>query len=150
LWKLQKLILGQNLILVNFVVIISSIIEREEIMFVKPLNNIPKEEVKAGEKTTRQILISSEEGPNFAMRKFTIEPGGGMPMHTNSVEHEQLVLNGKAKVIIGGQEFEAKKNDVVFIPANVPHSYKNESNEPFEFLCVVPNKTDVMGIVDKK
>ncbi|MCX6175039.1 MAG: cupin domain-containing protein [Ignavibacteriales bacterium] len=119
-------------------------------MFVKPLNNIPKEEVKAGEKTSKQVLISSEEGPNFAMRKFSIEPGGGMPMHTNTVEHEQLVLNGNAKVIIGGCEFEAKKDDIVFIPANTPHSYKNIGNEPFEFLCVVPNKTDVMEIVDKK
>ena len=116
-------------------------------MYIKPLDGIAKEEVKAGTKTTRQVLISSEEGPNFAMRKFTIEPDGGMPMHTNSVEHEQLVLNGKAKVIIGGQEFEAKKNDVVFIPANVPHSYKTIGNEPFEFLCVVPNKTDVMEVV---
>ncbi len=116
-------------------------------MYIKPLDGIAKEEIKAGQKTTRQVLISSEEGPNFAMRKFSIEPGGEMPMHTNSVEHEQLVLNGKAKVIIGDQEFEAKKNDVVFIPANVPHSYKTIGNEPFEFLCVVPNKTDVMEIL---
>jgi quercetin dioxygenase-like cupin family protein len=116
-------------------------------MFIKPLNSIPKEEVKAGTRTTRQVLISPEEGPNFAMRKFTIEPGGEMPMHTNTVEHEQLVLNGKAKVIIGGREFEAKKNDIAFIPANVPHSYKTIGNEPFEFLCVVPNEADVMEIV---
>jgi quercetin dioxygenase-like cupin family protein len=116
-------------------------------MFIKPLDKVPKEEVKSGEKTTRQVLISSGEGPNFAMRKFTIEPGGGMPMHTNSVEHEQLVLNGSAKVIIGGQEFDAKKNDIVFIPAGVPHSYQNNGDEPFEFLCVVPNKTDVMKIL---
>lgn len=116
-------------------------------MYIKPLDRIVKEEVKAGEKTTRQVLISPEEGPNFAMRKFTIEPGGGMPMHTNTVEHEQLVLNGNAKVIIGDHEFEAKKNDIVFIPASVPHSYKNEGNEPFEFLCVVPNKEDVIEIL---
>jgi len=116
-------------------------------MYIKHLAGVVKEEVKAGTKTTRQVLISSEEGTNFAMRKFTIEPGGGMPMHTNSVEHEQLVLNGSAKVIIGGQEFDAKKNDIVFIPAGVPHSYQNNGDEPFEFLCVVPNKTDIMEIL---
>jgi len=116
-------------------------------MYVKPLSEVKKEEVKAGTKTTRQVLISSKEGPNFAMRKFTIEPGGEMPMHTNTVEHEQLVLGGKAKVIIGGQIFEVKKNDVVFIPAGVPHCYKAIGNEPFEFLCVVPNKEDVIEIV---
>ncbi len=116
-------------------------------MFVKQMIDVLKEEVKAGIKTTRQVLIGPSEGPNFAMRKFSIAPGGGMPMHTNAVEHEQLVLNGKADVVIGDQKFVAKKDDVVFIPAGVPHSYTTLGDEPFEFLCVVPNKTDIVEIV---
>lgn len=116
-------------------------------MYIKPLSSVAKENVGVGVKTTKQVLISSEEGPNFAMRKFSIEPGGEMPMHTNSVEHEQLILKGRAKVIINGKEFEAKKDDVVFIPANVPHCYKTIGTEPFEFLCVIPNKEDIMEII---
>lgn len=116
-------------------------------MFIKQISDITAEEVIAGTKTTRQVLISSSEGPNFAMRKFSIAPGGGMPMHTNTVEHEQLVLNGKADVIIGEEKFVAKKDDVVFIPAGIPHSYTTLGEEPFEFLCVVPNKQDVVEIV---
>jgi quercetin dioxygenase-like cupin family protein len=117
-------------------------------MFVKQINTFPKEEVKAGSKTTRQVLISSQEAPNFAMRKFTIEPGGEMPMHTNTVEHEQLVLGGCAEVIIGENNFVVKKNDVVFIPAGVPHCYKTIGDEPFEFLCLVPNKEDIIKMVE--
>ena len=117
-------------------------------MFVKQINSFPKEEVKAGTKTTRQVLISSQEAPNFAMRKFTIEPGGDMPMHTNTVEHEQLVLGGSADVVLGDQKFVVKKNDVVFIPAGVPHCYKTIGDEPFEFLCLVPNKEDIIKIVE--
>ncbi len=116
-------------------------------MFVKKIDQIIKEEVKAATKTYRQVLIGSGEGPNFAMRKFTIEPGGEMPMHTNTVEHEQLILNGHAKVVIGDKTFDAGKNDIVFIPAGVPHCYKTIGAEPFEFLCVVPNKVDVMEMV---
>lgn len=119
-------------------------------MSVKKLNEVPKEEVKAATKTSRQVLIGPSEGPNFAMRKFTIEPGGSMPMHTNTVEHEQLVLGGKAIVVIGDKTFEAKKDDVVFIPAKTPHSYQTVGNEPFEFLCVVPNKEDIMEILNEK
>ncbi|MCL6098426.1 MAG: cupin domain-containing protein [Bacteroidetes bacterium] len=119
-------------------------------MSVKKLNEVPKEEVKAATKTTWQILIGPGEGPNFAMRKFTIEPGGSMPMHTNTVEHEQLVLGGKAIVVIGDKTFEAKKDDVVFIPAKTPHSYQAVGNEPFEFLCVVPNKEDIMEMLNEK
>jgi quercetin dioxygenase-like cupin family protein len=117
-------------------------------MFVKQINAFPKEEVKAGSKTTRQVLISPQEAPNFAMRKFTIDPGGNMPMHTNTVEHEQLVLGGSAEVIIGENNFVVKKDDVVFIPAGVPHCYITIGDEPFEFLCLVPNKEDIIKIVE--
>jgi quercetin dioxygenase-like cupin family protein len=118
-------------------------------MSVKKIKDVPVEEVTAGTGTTKQVLIGSDEGPNFAMRKFTIEPGGEMPMHTNSVEHEQLVLGGRAEVKIGDQSFEAEKDDVVYIPAGVPHCYKTIGNRPFEFLCVVPNKKDVIEIVKR-
>lgn len=104
-------------------------------------------EVKAGKNTTRQVLISDQEGPNFAMRKFIMEKGGGMPNHTNTVEHEQYVLQGKASIGIGDQTFEVSKGDVVFIPANVPHWYTNIGDEPFEFLCLIPNQEDIITVV---
>jgi len=116
-------------------------------MYIKQLIEIPTEEVKAGMKTTRQVLIGSHEAPNFVMRKFTIEPGGDMPLHTNTVEHEQIVLGGSAEVVIGGQKYIVKKDDVVFIPAGVPHCYKTIGDKSFEFLCVVPNKEDIVELV---
>lgn len=118
-------------------------------MPVKHINEIPKETVQAGSKTTRQILIGPEEGPNFAMRRFTIEPGGKMPPHTNTVEHEQYVLKGRAQIGIGDEVFEVKKNDIVFIPAGIPHWYKTLGEEPFEFLCMVPNKPDKITLLQE-
>lgn len=119
-------------------------------MYIRSLDSVPKEKVNAGKNTFRQVLIGSEEAPNFAMRRFIIEPGGEMPNHTNTVEHEQLVLNGRAIVGIGTETFEVKKNDVVFIPALVPHWYKTVGDEPFEFLCMVPNQEDIIQIIDPK
>jgi len=118
-------------------------------MIIRSLNDIPKEKISAGKNTFRQMLISPDEAPNFAMRKFIIEPGGEMPKHTNTVEHEQLVLNGRASVGIGNETFEAQKDDVVFIPANIPHSYKTIGDDPFEFLCMVPNKKDIIKIIEE-
>jgi len=117
-------------------------------MFVKDLTKIKKEKITAGKNTSVQVLISSKEGPHFAMRKFTIEPGGSMPKHTNSVEHEQLVLNGSAKIGIGDETFEVKQNNIIFIPAGTPHWYETVGSEPFEFLCMVPNKEDKIEIVN--
>lgn len=46
-------------------------------MFVKQMSAVAAEEVKAGTKTTRQVLISPSEGPNFAMRKIHNRAGRG-------------------------------------------------------------------------
>ena len=116
-------------------------------MTVKNLDTIKKVKVTAGNDTYMQVLISAEEGPNFAMRRFVIEPGGRMPEHTNLVEHEQFVLKGHAKVGIAENLFEVKQNDVVFIPAGVPHWYEPLGTEPFEFLCMVPNTEDKVEII---
>ena len=113
----------------------------------KHSSSIPAEVVPAGTKTRRQVLIGPEVGPNFALRKFIMEPGGGMPMHTNTVEHEQYVLSGSARVVIGDEVLTVEKDDVVFIPGGVPHSYEALGEEPFEFLCVVPNLPDETTIV---
>ncbi len=117
-------------------------------MPVRPTRSVPVEFVPAGAGTTKQVLIGSDEGPNFALRKFIMEPGGGMPLHTNTVEHEQYVLRGRARVVIGDDLMEVGKDDVVFIPAGVPHSYQTLGNEPFEFLCAVPNLPDETTILE--
>lgn len=114
---------------------------------VQQAETVPKNTVAAGTKTSIQVLISSEQAPNFAMRCFTIEPGGGMPNHTNAVEHEQYVLGGRAEVGIGDRVYEVKAGDVVFIPAGVPHWYKNDGDEAFRFLCLVPNQPDTIEFV---
>ncbi len=103
-------------------------------------------EVTAGKKTTMQTLISSEEAPNFAFRKFVMGPHGGMPKHTNLVEHEQYVLKGSGTIEIADEVFEVSEGDSVYIPSQVPHSYK-AGKDGFEFICVVPNKEDKIEIV---
>ena len=114
---------------------------------IKSVDEFEEQKVDAREGVSIQVLISNEEAPHFAMRKFRIKKGGFMPYHTNSVEHEQYVLNGKAKVILDGKEFIAKKDDRLFIPAGVAHSYEVIGDEDYEFLCLVPNKEDKIEIV---
>ena len=116
-------------------------------MSVKHAREVEAQEVANGVKTTKQVLISTQEAPNFALRRFIMEPGGGMPRHTNTVEHEQYVLSGKARIGIAEDVFEVKKGDVVFIPEKVSHWYQNIGDENFEFLCIVPNKPDKTTIL---
>ncbi len=116
----------------------------------KSTNDVPAEPVGAGSGTVKQVLIGPEEGPNFSMRRFVIEPGGGMPNHTNMGEHEQYVLGGAARIGLGDDVIEVTMGDVIFIPAGVPHCYESLGPEDFEFLCVVPNGPDEIHIVENE
>ncbi len=116
-------------------------------MKVRNIGRIPREAVEAASKTERQVLIGPDVGPHFAMRRFIMQPGGGMPNHINTVEHEQYVLRGRAIIGIGAEEFTVEQGDVVFIPAGTPHWYRTEGDEAFEFLCMVPNLPDATKLV---
>ena len=115
---------------------------------VRHADDVPADAVGAGRATVRRVLIDAADAPNFALRKFTMEPGGGMPRHTNAVEHEQYVLRGRARIGIGDRVFEVGADDVVYIPAGVPHWYEALEGEAFEFLCAVPNQPDRIDILD--
>ncbi len=115
---------------------------------VKAAGAVPLQDVSSGASTRSQVLLGPEDGaPRFAMRRFVMGEGGGMPLHTNLVEHEQYVLRGRGRVVIGEEVHVVTKGDVLFIPAGVPHSY-TVLDAPFEFLCVVPNAKDEIAIVE--
>lgn len=103
-------------------------------------SSVPAKEVERAKRTYIQWLISREDGAmRYEMRKFVILPGGEIPPHLHpDVEHEQYVLRGKYLLLIGGEEKEVKQGDVVFIPPNTIHGYRNLHNEPAEFLCIIP------------
>lgn len=117
-------------------------------MGVKDSNQIQFNKVDVAKNTFIQILIPPEENNNFAMRKFTIKKGGMIPLHKNLIEHQQYVLCGKAELKIGDEISIAQRDSVVFIPAGVPHSYKNIGDTDFEFLCLVPKKEDKMTLME--
>jgi len=105
---------------------------------VKRAEDVERSIVTGGKATQMQMLIGPEDGvPNFVMRRFIMDEGGGMPTHTNETEHEQYVLRGRAEVGIDNEIHEVRAGDVVFIPAGMPHYYK-VLDAPFEFLCMIP------------
>lgn len=108
---------------------------------------VDRQQVKAGRATEMQVLIGPDEGAaNFWMRRFIMGEGGGMPRHTNEVEHEQFVLRGRARIGIADEVLEVKAGDVVYIPARQPHFYE-VVEAPFEFLCMVPNSEDQIRVL---
>ena len=90
-------------------------------------------------KTAVRWLITKDIGAeNFAMRLFEMEPGGYSPLHTHPWEHEVFVLDGEGFLFDGEKATPFKANDVVFVPANEKHQFKNDSDKPLRFLCLIP------------
>ena len=58
------------------------------------------------------------------------------------------MLRGRATIGLGDEVMEVKQGDVVFMPAGMPHWYRVEGDEPFEFLCVVPNLPDKIEMLE--
>ncbi len=114
---------------------------------VRRADDVPANRVELGTATTTQVLLGADDAaPHFAMRRFRMEDGGGMPLHTNQVEHEQYVLRGRARIVLGEETVEVAADDVLLIPAGLPHSYE-VIEAPFEFLCLVPNRPDRIDLV---
>ncbi len=90
--------------------------------------------------TTMRWLIGRRTGAKtYAMRIFEMQPGGKIPLHSHSEEHEIFILRGEAKLLGDCEADVVKKDDVVFIPADHPHGYDNTNGkEVFSFICVIP------------
>lgn len=115
---------------------------------VRHADTVRQQPIAAGQNAQMQVLLGEEDGtPHFAMRRFRMGEGGGMPRHTNQVEHEQYVLSGRAEITIGDDVHRVAPGQVLYIPAGVPHSYR-VMEAPFEFLCLVPNGPDRIDFVD--
>ena len=120
--------------------------------------------VDAADGLRKGVLLDESDGaPNFALRRFTLEPGARVPEHTNEVEHEQYVLKGEYTVGIreaseasgtageavdGGEEYTVSAGDSLLIPAGAVHWYRNEGDAEGAFLCAVPNGDDAIELVE--
>ena len=110
-------------------------------MIKKNLQSVPQQTVTmpGAENCQMQLLCGPDDGcPTFAMRRFTVAPGGCTPKHQHDYEHEVLVLAGEGVVFGNGIEQPLKTGDVLYVPANELHQFRNTADTPLQFICLVP------------
>jgi quercetin dioxygenase-like cupin family protein len=123
--------------------------EQQPTPVVKRAEEVEYEDVDAADGMSKGVLVGEAEGaPNFAARRFVLDPGATVPEHTNEVEHEQYVLSGEYVVGIGDEEHVVSAGDSLLIPAGAVHWYRNESGSEGSFVCVVPNGDDAIELVE--
>jgi quercetin dioxygenase-like cupin family protein len=89
--------------------------------------------------TIRWLITKEKDGaPRFSIRRFEIKPEGQIGIHGHPQEHEIYILSGKGEALSSTEKFELNANDVIFVPPNEKHGYRNTGNEILIFLCVIP------------
>ena len=87
----------------------------------------------------RWLIGENDKAPNFAMRQFEVAPGGHTPRHQHPYEHEVFVLEGEGMVLEGDRQHPLRTGDVVYVQPDEVHQFRNTSDQPLKFLCLVPN-----------
>ena len=110
-------------------------------MIFKHADDVPSQAVtmEGVEGTEIQWLVTEEDGaPTCALRRFTIRPGGVIPLHGHEWEHEIYILAGEARAFTGDSSVDVRAGDVLFIPPGELHGYESTGDGDLSFLCVVP------------
>ena len=86
-----------------------------------------------------RVLIGQEDGAaNFCMRFFEMGPGGYTPKHSHDWEHEVFVHQGNGEVFMDNKWHSLSPGSAIFVPPNVEHQFRNNSEQVFTFVCLVP------------
>ena len=89
-------------------------------------SNIPARQRGGGAKTIP--LVTRRTGSTSFINGITIfEPGAAIQMHKHNCEESVLMLEGTAVAEINGVEYPVHAGDITFIPAGMPHRFRNTS-----------------------
>ncbi len=86
------------------------------------------------------FLLDERRGaPHFAMRRFTVAPGGYTPLHRHEWEHEVYILSGEGVLVTEEGEQPLAPDSACLVAPGEKHQFRCAGSEPLEFLCLVPN-----------
>jgi len=90
--------------------------------------------------TIREVITPADGAPRFSMRVFEVAPGGSTPRHGHAWEHEVYVAAGRGVVWSAeSADHPISEGDTIFVPGGEEHQFRNDSDELFRFVCLIPN-----------
>ncbi len=87
----------------------------------------------------RYLIVEEFGAPNFEMRYFELEKGTSSSKDLHDSEHEIFVVRGRGRLVLEGKNYSLRSGDAVLIAPREEHQLFQEGEEPFGFLCLVPN-----------
>jgi quercetin dioxygenase-like cupin family protein len=88
----------------------------------------------------KRLVVGPADGaPSFALRVFTLAPGGYTPSHRHSFEHENVILEGRGVLRTEDGDVPLAPGAVALVRPDEVHQFRNAGDTPFSFVCLVPN-----------
>ena len=75
-----------------------------------------------GEQLNKLISRQMLSGDNATVARLLMKPGAVVPRHFHVSEQFSLILSGVLKFVFDDREVVVRGGEVLYIPANVPHS----------------------------
>ena len=87
--------------------------------------------------TTPLVTTPVARGENRITSGMSVYPvGSGAPMHSHNCDEHVTVLEGAAEVLVEGEVTRLEQFDTTYIPAPLPHLFRNIGTEPLRILWV--------------
>jgi quercetin dioxygenase-like cupin family protein len=82
------------------------------------------------------LLTGRDTAGRYCLIDMHVPPGGGPPPHRHDFEESFTVLEGEIEATFRGVSSTIRAGQVINIPANAPHQFRNKSQEPARLLCI--------------
>ena len=82
------------------------------------------------------LLIAKDTAGRYSLIDMYVPPGGGPPLHRHDFEESFTVLEGEIVATFRGTKSTIRAGEAMKIPANAPHQFRNESEQPARLLCI--------------
>ena len=113
---------------------------------VKRIEEVPGVDLSDGAEVVnviKQVLLGPADGaPTFAVRLFTLGPGGHTPNHRHPFEHGVIVLEGEGELSTPDGPRPLRAGSVALVPPDEQHQFRNTGRTAFKFLCIVPRRVE--------
>lgn len=88
-------------------------------------------------RTTPLVTTTAAGGENRITSGMSVyPPGTGAPMHSHNCDEHVTVLEGEAEVLVEGAVTRLGRFDTTYIPAPIPHLFRNVGSGPLRILWV--------------
>ena len=91
-----------------------------------------------GDGVETRLMVGHATDPTapFTTGTTSFPAGCAAPLHTHNCAEQVTILSGEAEAMVGGEVRQLGPMDTSFVPAEVPHYFRNTGDGPLTILWI--------------